>query len=217
MGPAITAVITRQWPETNVLEGLLLEVPEEIALLHRRPGQYIRVHPEQGEPLHLAIASTPGDPSPLEILLGAEARARIAPLLGKVVVLDPPEGPGFPIERAEGRDVLVFSVGSGIAAVRPLLGVISRVRDRYQRVVYYAGAKRWEEQAYRRLDEMWLASGIEVRRSVGRPWVQEIFEMAPLPLEDAMVFVVGMPSMVDGVREVLKKHGLPDGRIAFNW
>jgi NAD(P)H-flavin reductase len=209
------ARISAVWPETPALLGMRLDVGREIAERYRRPGQYMMVRALDGAFFPMVIASSIGEPD-LELLVGGEARARMPIEIGAEIEIGAPEGPGFPYERAIGRDVIVFAVGSALAAVKPLLELVRLRREAFERVVLFAGAKSWEEHAYRSCDELWSAARIEVRRSVGRPWIQERFAQDPLPLDNAMVFVCGMESMIIAVRTMLVTRGLPSDRFGAN-
>lgn len=201
----------RRWRETRALDRVRLWVPEEISRLHERAGQYVMIGASP-----IVLASLPGMEE-VELLLGADAQAELGLIEGAEVAMSLPQGAGFPLELALGRDVLVFAVGTAIAAVRPLLQQIVRRRAEVGAVTFFAGARSWDHHPYLDEDVGLIRADIEVRRSIGKPWVQELFAQKVLPLENACAFVCGMQAMIDGTRETLVSHGLNPAHIATNF
>ena len=215
--PSVEGVVRRVWAETAHLTGVVVEVAAEVAARYQRPGQVVKVYAEGGAPLYLALASRPGEARALELLLGPSARDALAPAEGAVWRLDPPFGPGFALEGAAGRDVLLFAVGSALAPVRPLVEALLADRPRYGRVILYAGAHTAADLPYREDLTAWREAGVEVHESHSHPWVQDVFRSAPPALRDPAAFVCGMPAMVKGVTEALLEAGIAAERIGKNW
>jgi len=196
---------------------------------HRRAGQFVKLRIQGvGEAL-FAIASPPGeDPGRLEFLVKtgspvADALCRLSP--GGEVEVGEVQGAGFPVERARGKEVLLFGTGSGISALRSLIGVLLRDRSAYGRVTLYFGARTPDAFAYAHELDVWEERGIRVLRTVSRPgasgwnglkgYVQT--HVPPRPLEDAVAFLCGQQEMVKGVTEVLTRRGLPQESIHLNY
>ena len=211
------ATVRRLWPETPWLTGAVLEVPPEIARSHERPGQYVVLYPEPETKVFMAIASPPGEAQGLELLLGVAAREKLRLSEGARIEIDAPAGKGFPVELALGKDVLLFAIGSGLSAIRPLVSVIRARRAEFGRVTLYAGAHTIEDHPYRGEDRAWQQDGIEVVRAISKPWVQEVFARDPVPVANAVAFLVGTKSMIAGVTETLVAAGMPPDRIKLNW
>jgi NAD(P)H-flavin reductase len=213
----VEAVVRRVWRETPKLTGVVLEIDEDVAKQYTRPGQVVVLRPNEKDKVYLAIASSPGEAAAIELLMGDAVEGKVKPASGRALILDPPHGKGFPVEMAEGKDVLLFAVGSGLAPIRPLVNLIRSRRSDYGRVVLYAGAHSAEHFPYRSEFEGWKRDRIDVVRSISKPWVQEMFERDPVPVDDAVAYVCGMKEMMESVTKTLVAAGMPAERIGRNW
>jgi sulfhydrogenase subunit gamma (sulfur reductase) len=215
------AEVERVWSETPRLIGVSLDVPPELARAHLHPGQVVRAHDAHGEHLHLALASVPpstDEPRPrFELLVGQQAASRLELVAGARLRLEGPAGPGFPLARARGQDLLLFAVGSGLAPLRPVIELVRRARSDFGQVTLYVGAHTREELPYARHFDAWDRDRIDVITSVSRPWVQERFADDPPPVGSAYAFVAGMQAMIDGVTDALAAAGMPRERVLRNW
>lgn len=216
MAEGEVATVVESWKETPALTSVRLSVSPALAAQHRHPGQYVLAEVAPGLISPFALASTPGEPE-LELLFGREVQQQLGGIVPRSFPVSSPQGAGFPIERAEGHDVVIFAAGSGMSAVRPLLEVIRDRRDAFLRVVLFAGARSEEEHVYRGWDVLWREAAIDVRRSVGRPYVQDLFAAAPLALDRAFVFAAGMDPMITALRTMLVEQGLDPARFALNF
>ncbi|MBI2373130.1 MAG: hypothetical protein HYV07_03945 [Deltaproteobacteria bacterium] len=211
--------IVRVWKETPRLHGVSIDV--ELGETHARPGQFLLVNvgpksPSEGpanEVIPLAIASAPRV-RPLELLFDATGRAKVE--VGCSIDVGEATGAGFDLEPARGKDVLVFAVGSAISAVRPVLDMVAADRAGFGRVTFFYSAREEIEQAYRSRDPIWRDASIDVRRSNGLDWVQDAFRASPVPLSNAVAFVVGMKEMELAVRDTLVEAGLSPSQISSN-
>ena len=77
--------------------------------------------------------------------VGAVSGAMAALDAGAVMALRGPYGVPWPVEAAEGRDVIVAAGGLGLAPVRPILYHLLENRGRYGRVTLLYGTRRPEE------------------------------------------------------------------------
>jgi NAD(P)H-flavin reductase len=195
---------------------------------HALPGQYVMLCIEDFPACVLAIASAPEEGGRTFEFLVKEGNETVDRLVqaeaGTPVKLGAPSGPGFPLEQAAGRRVLLFATGSGISAIRSLIGAIVRDRARYGEVTLYFGARSPRAFAYRDELEDWERSGIRVVRTISQPdreswqgttgYVQSHLE--DTSLTDAVAFVCGQQEMVDGVREALLQRGMQESNIFLN-
>ena len=210
------AIVRRVWDETPRLKGVVLEVSSETARAYQRAGQFVEVQFSDGEAAMLAIASSPGEARALELLVGGPAREREVWSEGRVLPVRGPQGLGFPLSGAEGQDILLFAQGSALAALRPVVDSVRRRRAQYGTVRLYVGARTEADFPYVAEYPGWQSDGVEIVRSVSRPWVQERFREAPGSLENTVAFVCGMQQMMDDVAAVLVAAGLPADRIGRN-
>lgn len=198
-----------------------------LAAAHTAAGQYVKLSLEgQGEGT-FAIASPPGG-ARFEFLIkegpglpGALKEAKA----GSGVRVTAPTGKGFPLERARGRDVLLFATGSGISAIRSAIEVIRRERKAFGRVILFFGVRTPAAFAYDGEISEWERSGIDVRRTVSRPgnsgwqgltgYVQA--HLGEVDVSNALAFLVGQRGMVSEVTEALARRGLTRENVFLNF
>lgn len=211
------AIVRRVWKETPKLTGILLEVPADVTGTYTKPGQYVVLHAADGRRVYIVIASAPGEPTLIELLLGEQARERLAPVEGLEIPIEPAAGNGFPLDVAKGYDVVLFATGSAIAAMRPVIEMIRKNRSDYGRVTLYFGAHTAEELAYGAHFDSWTRDRVDVVRAISKPWVQDLFERDPVPVDRAVAFVCGHKEMMEAATASLVKAGLAAERIRRNW
>lgn len=231
-GEFVRVPVLDAWDETATFRGLRIAFPPDLARAHVRPGQVVKIRTDAGEAF-FALASAPGPGGTAELLvkrgtpIADAVVAAAAP--GTFLEMTRPFGKGFPVEEAEGRDVLLFAAGSAIGPVRALLQHLMAHRNRFGRVTLFYGQRRGEEFAYRSEHLDWERRGIRVvlcpsaeqdawRGVRGR--VQEVARSLAFggsPPGDAVVFVSGMAAMVDDVRRTLAAAGVPPDRVHANF
>lgn len=224
------ATVATTAPAADGLTDLVLDIQgTPLVGTHAHPGQYVRLRlPGVSEGL-FAIASPP-DPQGTrwEFLLkdGAalpDALIRLPP--GARVEVSPPQGKGFPLERARGHDLLLFATGSGISPIRSVIASIRRERDAYGRVTLYFGARTPGAFAYQDELHEWEAGGVRVVRSVSQPgasgwqgltgYVQA--HLGEEPVAGAVAFLCGQSEMVQGVKATLLARGVAKDAIFLNY
>lgn len=205
------ARVTTLWREGALATGVRLEVDASWRAQHLHPGQYVLAGPTS---VPLALASAPG--APVELLLGDEARAWVAPRVGETLALSAPLGPGFALAPARGQEVVVLAIGTAASAARALVEALALDRTAYGRIRVYLGAHTAEQHHYRAEDERWRAAGIEVVRAVSKPWIQALFLAGDRPAPGARVFAAGHAGLVAGVREAMEARGLDAATLALN-
>src|SRR5262249_53628239 len=134
------ARVTRSWAASDTLRGLAF-VADEVQRRHRHPGQYLRAR-LGAEDNPYALASAPRA-AELELLFKEESEkltAQMAALAaGDTIFVGIPEGKGFPVEKDEGRDLILCAAGTGIAPLRAVIRTILPVRSRYGAITLYYG------------------------------------------------------------------------------
>ncbi len=220
------------WDETAAFRGVRLALPPALARAHERPGQVVEARTDAGAAF-FALASAPDPGATAELLVkrgGPVADALVAQAApGRTLELTRPFGNGFPVEDAEGRDVLVFAAGSAIGPIRALLQHVMVHRNRFGRVTLFYGQRRGAEFAYRAEHLDWERRGIRVvlcPSAEGDAWqgvrgrVQEVarsLAFGGAPPGEAMAFVSGMTAMVDDVRRTLARAGVPPDHVHANF
>jgi ferredoxin-NADP reductase len=139
-----------------------------------------------------------------------------------------PFGAGFAVEEARGRDVIMFGAGSGITPLRALLQWLFARRDHGRLALYY-GQRSEHDFAYAREHAEWQARGAHVVLCVSQPspawrgargYVQTVareLRLHEIAVDNAVAFLCGMKSMIDGVRDELLAFGLPPERTFLNF
>lgn len=211
-----TVTVDRLWPETPLLTGVRLESPDAVRKDHTTPGQVIAVETADGKKTYLALASAPGD-AQLELLVAPNGMEQIGLHRGQTLTIEGPFGTGFPLDRAVGKDVFLFAVGSAMAPIRPLVEMIRKSRSDYGRVCLYVGAMTPDGFAYGSWYDHWSRDRIDIVRVLHPEFVQDAFASDPLSVDDCEAYVCGMKEMMDGVEAVLARFGLDPSRVHRNW
>jgi len=219
------------WDETETMRGVRLDFGE-LAREHTRPGQLVKLHAPGHKPGYFALGNAPRGDGTGELLL-----KRGTPLSDAVIdaaqpraIVDAtaPFGEGFPVEQARGRDVLLFAAGSGITPIRALLQWLLDRRDAHGHVALYYGQRSDRDFAYLGEHEAWRAAGVHLVLCASQPspswigargYVQTVareLRLHEISTENAVAFLCGMKSMVDGARVELKHFGLPAERTFLN-
>lgn len=92
----------------------------------------------------ISISGDPGKEGPLVHTIravGAVTRALCATRHGATIGIRGPFGRGWPVDAAEGMDVLIAAGGVGLAPLRPALYHVLRNRNKYGRVALLYGAR----------------------------------------------------------------------------
>lgn len=208
------------------LHRITLDVSTEVARGFQAPGQYHRVRVANGKDSVFAIASPPGQ-ARFEYLVRANqgvagALTRLA--VGAEVEVSHPDGPGFPLEQAKGRTLLVIGTGTGYAPLRSVLHHVRERRAEFGRVHGLYGAHEPAQLAWHEEFSALSEAGIHVTPTVSHPahgWggavgrVQQL--VAKLPTEGAIAFLCGQMEMIAEVTQLLATHGVPNERVFLNY
>ena len=135
------------------------------------PGQFNMLYlPGIGE-VAISISSDPGQSQTLLHTIreagnvtGAIARLKKGDLIG----VRGPYGSAWPVEKAEGNDLIFVSGGIGLAPLRPAIYHVARHRERYGQVTILAGARSPADLLYPAEYDAWRERDIEVIITVDR-------------------------------------------------
>jgi NAD(P)H-flavin reductase len=222
------AIVTVNEPAAQGMFHLGLDVKgTPIAGAHRLAGQYVKLSLEGKGEGYFAIASAPGDGHHFEFLIkrgSPLADALGASRAGDPVKMSAPSGKGFPLERARGRDLLLFATGSGISPIRSVIEEVRRERAAYGKVLLFFGARTPDAFAFDAELAEWERAGIEVVRTVSQPpegWTgRRGYVQAHLGNTDvagAVAFLVGQKPMVQAVTDELARRGMPRENVFLNF
>jgi NAD(P)H-flavin reductase len=191
-----------------------------------RPGQFNMLYPFGiGE----SAISISGDPARTDSIthtirnVGAVTAALHQLELGDYVGLRGPFGTPWPMEAAEGKDLVIVAGGIGIAPVRPAIYEALSNRERFQQFVFLYGARSPEDLVYQSEIKEWRSrldaevsvtvdsAGSGYRGSVGV--VTRLIPQAGFDPENAVVFVIGPEIMMRFTVTEMRKQGVPRDQI----
>ncbi|MGA8891172.1 MAG: oxidoreductase [Anaeromyxobacteraceae bacterium] len=223
--------VAAAWDETPTLRALRVALGP-LAPEHVLPGQVVKVRAPSGE-AYFALASAPAPDGHADLLVKRGGRIAdevvAAAVPGARLELSAPFGKGFPLAEAEGRDVLLFAAGSGIAPIRALLQHVVAHRNRFRRATLFYGQRRGADFAYRAEHVDWERHGVRVvlcPSDADEAWpgvrgrVQEVARALLLGGSDPAgteAYVCGMTAMVNDVKATLKEAGVAPDHVHLNF
>ncbi|HET8725327.1 MAG TPA: oxidoreductase [Anaeromyxobacteraceae bacterium] len=219
------------WDETPALRSLRLDLGP-LRAAHVAPGQVVKVRAPSGE-AYFALASAPSPDGSADLLVKRGGRIAdevvAAAVPGARLAVSEPFGKGFPIGAAEGRDLLLFAAGSGIAPIRALLQHVVAHRNRFRRATLFYGQRRGADFAYQGEHLDWERHGVRVvlcPSDADEAWpgvrgrVQEVARALALGGSDpggSEAYVCGMTAMVNDVKATLREAGVPPDHVHLNF
>ncbi|MFW6189591.1 MAG: FAD/NAD(P)-binding protein [Planctomycetota bacterium] len=209
--------------ETSDIKTFVLEPETPLAF---SAGQFVELTvPGLGE-APFTPSSSPADADRLAVTVMKMGRVTTrlhAMEPGARLGLRGPYGNVYPLDRFEGRDVLIMGGGVGMAPLRSLLLALLTERDRYERLILCYGAKTPSDLVYREQLEQWSGrDDMEVHLTVDaadEAWegkvgvVTTTMEDVTLEAEPAVGVVCGPPIMMKFATAELLKYGFDPERV----
>jgi NAD(P)H-flavin reductase len=165
------AVVCAIKPETYGISTFSLEYRDSNVPVGFQPGQFNMIHlPGFGE-VAISICSDPATPRVMEHTIryaGSVTRALGRLKIGDTVGLRGPYGNPWPMELAEGKDLMIVSGGIGLAPLRPVILQVLHHRSSFGRVLVLYGGRTPQDLLYTDEFEQWQDAGIEMNVSVDR-------------------------------------------------
>ena len=134
-----------------------------------------------------------------------------------------PFGSPWPVQQAEGSDVVIVAGGIGLAPLRPVIYQLLAQRERYGRIVLLYGTRSPADVLFRRELEQWRARfDVELQVTVDRSdrgWrgsvgvVTTLIPRAPFDPRSALALVCGPEVMMRFTARALESRGVPRERI----
>jgi NAD(P)H-flavin reductase len=228
--PSRIAVIQRVVPETPESSTYWLRFrgrdAEGYAFL---PGQFNMLSVFGVGEIAISISSDPAHPEYLAHTIRHVGRVtnafrRLGP--GAEIGVRGPFGRPWPLERAQGGDLVVIAGGVGVCPVRPAIMHAMRHRDRYRRLILLLGARTPRLLMYLEDLDRWLGDmerlGVEVHITVDEDepgWfhnvgvVTTLFPKAKLEAQLTTAFMCGPEIMMCSAAEGLLEIGVPADRM----
>lgn len=224
----LEAEVVDRIQESPQIFSLRLRLTEEAERRAYRfvPGQFNMLYLYGVGEVAISIASDPQEEALIDHTIRAVGRvthglARLKP--GDRLGMRGPYGRGWPLETAEGRDVLLVTGGLGCA---PLIGVINYIlmrRERFGRFTIIQGVKHAEDLIWRERYAYWSRlphTQVLLAADHGGPlWphhvglVTEVFDLAGIIPEHTLVMMCGPEGMMRAGVRLLVACGIAEGRI----
>ncbi len=165
------AVVRAIRPETYGISTFSLEYLDPAAQAGFAPGQFNMIHlPGFGE-VAISICSDPNTPKVMEHTVryaGSVTRAIGRLRVGDTMGMRGPYGNPWPMQLAEGKDLMIVSGGIGLAPLRPVILEVIHRRSSFGRVLILYGGRTPQDLLYTGEFEKWQDGGIEMNVSVDR-------------------------------------------------
>jgi len=191
-----------------------------------RPGQFNMLGAFGTGQVPISISGDPAAGGPVlhtirDVGMATHALCALEP--GDRVGVRGPYGTWWPLEEAEGADVMIIAGGIGLPPVRPAVYHLLAHRDRYQRVVLLYGARTPADLLF--TDELadWRSRfDLDVQVTVDTAaggWrgdvgvVPDLIATTRFDPETATAFMVGPEIMMRFTVRALRSAGVPDDRI----
>jgi anaerobic sulfite reductase subunit B len=202
--------VTSRVVESGDVVTLGLEAADE-PIVDPRPGQFSMLYAFGAGEVPISVSACPAAGAGVRHTIravGATTRAlcRLEP--GAMVGVRGPFGVGWPVEMAEGGDVLVVAGGIGLAPLRPVVHHVLAHRARFGAVAVLVGARTPADVLYRDELDQWRSGGLDVGVTVdaaGRGWtgsvglVTTLLDHRPIRYERTTSFVCGPEVMMRNV------------------
>ena len=222
--------IVRRYPLTddvNFYQARAVDVDDALKMSYR-PGQFIMASVVGEGEAPFSISSTPSRPGLMEFCIrkvGTLTETVFGLKENQTFGLRGPYGNGFPMEKMEGKDIMIIAGGLGAAPLRSLLLYILDNRDKFGEVTYLHGARTPGEMLFReefmQLKERDdLKCLLTVDQDDTGSWtertgvVTKLFsELGPIDGKNTYTAVCGPPVMYKFVMQELVKLKIPKHQI----
>ena len=213
--------LERVWHETDdtfTIELAPAHTGETFSFL---PGQFNMVYVFGLGEVPISISSDPQNSRTFQHttrMVGAVTRGMGHLKKGDVLGVRGPYGRHWPVEKAEGRDVLIVAGGIGLAPLRPALYQLMAHREKCRKIVLLYGARTPEDILYRRELERWRSKfDLEIQVTVDRGtrgWrgnvgvVTTMIGRSPFDPSNAIAFTCGPEVMMRFAVMEFQRRGL---------
>ncbi len=224
--PCSVRQVVKETPDTFTLT---LEAPSGAGRNRFQPGQFSMLWVFGVGELPISISGDPAERDRLVYTVrsvGQATQTLVSREVGEAVGVRGPFGTGWPVEKAQGRDVLVIAGGIGLAPLRPVIYEVLHNREKYGRLVILYGARSPRDLLYRKELAAWARQretqvlvtvdygGLSWRGNVGV--VTTLFKYVRLQPAHSLAFACGPEIMMRFVARDLETHGLARENICLS-
>jgi len=217
--------IMKIWQELSDTFSMAL-VPEDGCAIRFAPGQFNMLYVFGVGEIPISVS---GDPSDVSVLVhttravGSVSKALGSMREGDIVGVRGPFGSEWPLDVAEGKDVVFVAGGIGLAPLRPAIYQALARRHKHRNIAILYGARTPEDILYPKELLRWKARfDIDVQVTVDRStgdWsgrvglVTKLVESGGFDPSNAVAYTCGPEVMMLHVVDSLHKKGVPDDHI----
>jgi NAD(P)H-flavin reductase len=218
--------VTRVRREIGDVWTLELEAADAGPPIAFQPGQFTMVYGFGIGEAPISISGDPVTPGRLTHTVravGAVSRAICAAKKGDTLGIRGPFGAPWPVEAADGRDVVIMAGGLGLAPLRPLVYSVLARRRTFRRIVLLVGARTPDTLLFSREVSRWRGRfDVEVRATVDAAdttWNGEVgvittlVPRATFEAANTTAYVCGPEVMMRFAATTLIERGVPPDRI----
>jgi NAD(P)H-flavin reductase len=215
--------VKRETEDTFTVELQPQGALEEFAF---QPGQFNMVYVYGVGEIPISISGDPANPRVLvhtTRAVGTVTKAMDKMRRGDILGIRGPYGTPWPIDQANGQDVVFVAGGIGLAPLRPSLYEVVSHREKYGKVVLLYGTRTPADVLFRQELENWRARfDLEIYVTVDRAmsgWrgnvgvVTNLISRAPFDPRNTMAFVCGPEIMMRFTAMELHKRGVDNEHI----
>jgi len=222
--------IVRRYPLTsdvNFFQARAVD-SEDDQITEYMPGQFIMLSVIGEGEAPFCISSTPSRPGLLEFCIrktGTLTESLFNLKENQTIGIRGPYGNWFPIDKMEGKDILIVAGGLGVAPLRSLLLYVLDNRDKFGKLTYLYGARNPELMLFREefmqlkeRDDLHCLLAVEKDES--GTWkdkfgmVTDLFkDLGPIDAKNTVAVVCGPPIMYKFVMQQVVKLGVPKHQI----
>ena len=155
--PYLVKRVRREMPDVFTLE-LTSPASSDMESLPFMPGQFNMLYAFGVGEVPISISGDPVRPTSLVHTVrsvGAVTRAISALKPGSMIGLRGPFGSGWPLEEAEGNDVVVVAGGLGLAPLRPAIYRLLADREKFGKITLLYGARTPQDILYFKEIQRW--------------------------------------------------------------
>jgi NAD(P)H-flavin reductase len=216
--------VTARTQETSDTWTLTLE-GAQAGLRGFAPGQFTMLSAFGAGEVPISISGDPGEPGRLVHTVravGLATQAICEAPTGSVLGVRGPFGDGWPVDEAQGADVVILAGGIGLAPLRPAILAILAGRERHGRVCLLYGGRSPDQLLYASELESWRQRGLEVLLTVdtaGPEWlghvgvVPRLLGRIEIEPERTVALMCGPEVMMRFAADALARCGLDGGRV----
>jgi NAD(P)H-flavin reductase len=221
-------------PDTWTVGSFRRDTPDTFTITLRRDGEAFAFRPGQFNMLYaFGVGEVPisisGDPARSEVVVhtiravGPVTRALAQLRRGSVIGVRGPFGSSWPVDAAEGHDVVLVAGGIGLPPLRPAFYHLLRHREHYGRITLLYGARTPQDFLYLREVEGWRGRfdvdvGVTVD-AAGADWRGNVGVVTPLITRrnfrggETVAMTCGPEIMMRFAALELAKKGIPEDQI----